>query len=160
MVHTRFFGGEFVPSTRGTALVVDTDTGSVRALASLLRGRGYSVLEATSFLDGRRLWDAEHPEVLVADIRLGAFNGLQLLIRAREDRPDLVAVITSPVPDTVLADEARRFGGTFFVKPVQPERMLEAIGHRAVEMQFEDAMLGQPFSGPELGLGGAVPKPA
>jgi CheY-like chemotaxis protein len=157
MVHTHFFGDEILPPTRGTALVVDSDPINVRTIASLLEDRGYSVLEATSYPEARRLWDAEHPQVLVADIRLGSFNGLQLLIRARGDRPDLTAVITSPVPDRVLADEARRFGGMFFVKPVEPERMFAAIGHHAkVEAAFAEVMVGRPFGGPV----GVFPRPA
>lgn len=157
MVHTRFFGGEIVPWPRSTALVVDTDPIYVRGLASMLRDHGYSVLEATSFQEARRLWDAEHPQILVADIRLGSFNGLQLLIRARGERSDLTAVITSPVADNVLAEEARRFGGTFFVKPVEPQRMLAAIGQLpTVDHELTDAMIGQPFGV----LGSAATKPA
>jgi two-component system, NarL family, invasion response regulator UvrY len=157
MAHTRFFGGDIVPWPRATALVVDTDPIYVRGVASLLRDHGYTVLEATTFQEGRRLWDAEHPQVLVADIRLGSFNGLQLLIRARAERSDVSAVITSPVADKVLADEARRFGGTFFVKPVEPKRMLAAIGQNTLfEEEFSDAMLGQPLAG----FGGLAPKPA
>jgi hypothetical protein len=61
------------------------------------------------------------------------------------------------VADNVLADEARRFGGTFFVKPVEPKRMLEAIGENPlIEEEFSDAILGQPFAG----FGGVAPKPA
>jgi len=155
MAHTRFFGGEILPWPRATALVVDTDPIYVRGVASLLRDHGYSVLEATSFQEGRRLWDAEHPQILVADIRLGSFNGLQLLIRARADRSDLSAVITSPVADKVLAEEARRFGGSFFVKPVEPKRLLDALARGvSVVEEFADAILGQPFGG----LDGPAPK--
>ena len=40
--------------------------------------------------------------MLIADVRLGQFNGLQLLLRARADRPDVTAVITCSFPDKVL----------------------------------------------------------
>lgn len=112
-----------------TILVVDTDPTQVRALARQLRGCGYQVLEATSFPEAQRIWDAEHPQVLVADVRLEAYNGLHLLIRARAVRPDVTAIITSPVFDRVLADETRRLGGTLLMKPVDVGDIVATIEH-------------------------------
>ena len=113
-----------------TILVVDTNPSLVRALALQLREYGYRVLEATSFRDAQRLWDAEEPQVLVADVRLDAYNGLHLLIRARAVRPDITAIITSPAADRVLADETRRLGGTFLVKPVDAADIVTAMEHQ------------------------------
>lgn len=112
-----------------TILVVDTNPSLVRALALQLREYGYRVLEATSFREAQRLWDAEEPQVLVADVRLEAYNGLHLLIRARAVRPDITAIITSPAADRVLADETRRLGGTYLVKPVDAGDIVAAIEH-------------------------------
>lgn len=113
-----------------SVLVVDTNPCLVRALALQLREYGYRVLEATSFRDAQGLWDAEEPQVLVADVRLEAYNGLQLLIRARAIRPDVTAIITSPVADGVLADETRRLGGTLLVKPVDVGKIVAVIEQR------------------------------
>lgn len=110
-----------------TALVVNTDTRVLQGFASALRGEGYSVLEATSFEDGKQLWTATKPDVLVVDIRLGQFNGLQLLMRARSDRPDLHAIITCPFADAVLEAETRRFGGTFLIRPIEPQQIVSSI---------------------------------
>ena len=116
-----------------TILVVDINPSHVWALAGQLRECGYRVLEATSFGEARQLWDAEDPQVLVADVRLEQYNGLHLLIRARAVRPDVTAIITSEVPDRVLADETRRLGGTFLVKPVEVGAIVSAIEqHRPV----------------------------
>jgi two-component system, response regulator RegA len=115
------------PPRPRTALVVDSDFGSVYSLAHMLREGGFDVFQATSFEEGKFLWSTESPDVLVVDIRLGQFNGLQLLMRARSDRPDLQAVITSAFPDAVLEAETRRFGGIFMVKPVDPRHVLDAV---------------------------------
>ena len=109
-------------------LVVDTDVKNVRELGVALRQRGWEPLEATSFEQGKRLWVAEQPSMLIADVRLGQFNGLQLLLRARADRPDVVAVITCSFPDKVLEAETKRFGGTFLVKPLAPEQVITVLG--------------------------------
>lgn len=109
-------------------LIVDSDIRSVHELAQALRQEGYVTFEATSFADAKRLWLSESPRVLVADICLGQFNGLQLLMQAREEMPDINAVITCAFPDVVLEAEARRFGGVFLVKPLDPHQILAAIG--------------------------------
>jgi DNA-binding response OmpR family regulator len=108
-------------------LVVDADPQCVRALGAAIRGLGGEPLEATSFEEAKRLWIAELPPMLIADVRLGQFNGLQLLLRAKADRPDLVAVITCAIDDKVLEAETRRFGGTFFVKPVTPDEICATL---------------------------------
>ena len=110
-----------------TVLLVDADSRLMNGIAGALRAGGYEVLEAATFEDGKRLWDSARPDVLVVDVRLGQFNGLQLLMRARSDRPDLHAIITSPFADTVLEAETRRFGGTFLTKPLQPWQILHAV---------------------------------
>lgn len=114
-------------AVRHRVLLVDTELRVLHDIAEALRGEGYDVLPATSFQEGKRLWMNHHPGVLIVDVRLGEFNGLQLLMRARADRPDLHAIITCPFEDRVLEAEARRFGGDFLVKPIDPVQILAAI---------------------------------
>ncbi len=124
----RYFTNLRDGDSRGsTVLLVDTDLRVMHGYATALREAGFAVLEAVSFEDGRRLWRSTHPDVLVVDVRLGQFNGLQLLMRARADRSDIHAIITCPFPDAVLEAETRRFGGTFLTKPLQPWQIVEAV---------------------------------
>jgi two-component system response regulator RegA len=108
-------------------LLVDTDLEVLHAFAQALRAAGYLVFEASSFEDGKRLWQEMTPAVLIVDVRLGEFNGLQLLMRARSSRPDLKGIITCPFADQVLEAEARRFGGTFLIKPIAPSQIVQAV---------------------------------
>ena len=110
-----------------TVLVVDTDVMVLHGYAQFLRRAGYIVFEAASFEDGKRLWREIMPTVLVVDVRLGQYNGLQLLMRARVDRPDLKAIITCPFPDHVLEAETRRYGAIFLVKPLAPWQIVGAV---------------------------------
>src|SRR5689334_16484777 len=87
------------------------------------------VFEASSYEEGKRLWREITPAVLVVDIRLGQFNGLQLLMRARADRPDLKCIITCPFPDPVLEAETHRFGGIFLIKPIAPAQIVAAVSN-------------------------------
>jgi DNA-binding NtrC family response regulator len=123
-VHSFLLGDKLGPKPGLKVLVVDSDPKSVQELVDALRDRGCEPLEATSFEIAKQLWIAEKPAALIADIRLGQFNGLQLLLRAKADRPDVAAVITCAFPDKVLESETQRFGGTFMVKPLTPEDVL------------------------------------
>ena len=125
-MHADLSGGKWTKEPM-KVLIVDTDPQNVRALVAAFRSRGCEPLEATSFEAAKRMWIAEQPPMLVADIRLGQFNGLQLLLRAKADRPDVVAAITCATPDTVLQAETRRFGGRFFVKPIVPDEVCATL---------------------------------
>jgi DNA-binding response OmpR family regulator len=71
-------------------LVVDDEPMVVDALREVLADAGYVTLGATSFEDGRRLLLAPPvPDVVVADVRLGKYNGLQLAVL----RPQATAAI-------------------------------------------------------------------
>ncbi len=121
-----FLLGDRLDVTRGVkVLVVDSDPKNVQALGAALRDRGCESLDATSFEAAKKLWVAEKPPMLIADVRLGQFNGLQLLLRAKADRPDVRALITCAVADKVLEAETQRFGGMFLVKPLKPEEVME-----------------------------------
>ena len=109
------------------ALIVDVEARSLFDLSRAFRAAGYRTFGATSFPDAKRLLIAEQPHVLVADVRLGEFNGIQLLMLAREVRPDIAAVITNSFADSVLAEETRRLGGTFLVKPLNVRALLAAV---------------------------------
>ncbi len=132
-MHSFFVNNQQPPDEANTVLVVDADPRSVQSIAGALRQDGYRVLEATSFAEGKSLWAAQSPDVLVVDIRLGQFNGLQLLMRARFDRPDVTAIITCPFADPVLEAETRRFGGIFLIKPLEPQQVLEAVRNAATQ---------------------------
>jgi DNA-binding NtrC family response regulator len=119
------------------ALIVDTDPRFVHDVAVAVRALGGEPLEATTFEAARQLWIAEKPPLLIADIRLGPFNGLQLLLRAKADRPDVVAGITSSVADSVLEVDTQRFGGTFLVKPIEPAQVLRILLGEPGELRLE-----------------------
>jgi len=127
------------------ALIVDADAKIVREMGAAIRALGGEPLEATTFEAARQLWIAEKPPVLIADIRLGQFNGLQLLLRAKADRPDVVAGITSARADRVLEVDTQRFGGTFLVKPLEPAQVLKILlgqGSDTTLERFEERRQG------------------
>jgi DNA-binding NarL/FixJ family response regulator len=68
-----------------------------------------------------------HPEVVVASIRLGEFNGLHLAMLARNWLPDAHVAMISDWEDPVLRAEAARLGAAYLVKPVDGVQLLTAL---------------------------------
>ena len=98
----------------------DTWSGS----ASCLELCGYEPLLARTFEEGQRLCRDDAPDLLIADVRLGPFNGLQLLAMGQVRIP---TIVVSGFDDPVLHADARGFGADYLVKPVQPATLLALI---------------------------------
>jgi DNA-binding response OmpR family regulator len=115
-----------VPQVRGPRkiLVVDDDEGTRTGLKLLLEGAGYRVIACGSFTDGRIALSDAAPDLLIADVRLGEFNGLQLV--ATNPRP-IPTIILTGFPDPVLEADARQLGAEFVVKPITPPAFIAMI---------------------------------
>lgn len=107
-------------------LVVDHDRESLDGLLAVMAEAGYRVTGVQSFEEGRRALDAS-PDVLVTDVRLGAYNGLQLIIRGRALNPRLRAIVVTAHPDVVVRREAEQLHAIYMVKPITPARLLDEI---------------------------------
>jgi len=109
-----------------SVLVVDDNEATLSGLAALLASAGYRVLTAASYEAARAVLRAEQPNALIVDIRLGSFNGLQLIVNA----PRSAAVVITGHDDAYVESEARRLGADYFVKPVEPRVLLAAVDRR------------------------------
>ena len=108
-------------------LLVDDDLSLLGALSRFLADSGFEVVPCSTFEDAKREIGSLRPEILVTDVRLGAFNGLQLALLARDVRPDVRVVVFSGYDDPVLKEEARRIGATYLVKPVSGHTLVQEL---------------------------------
>ena len=106
-------------------LIVEDDLATRVGLQELLASAGYIVAIAGDFRDGRRALEQERPDLLIVDLRLQGFNGLQLL--HINPRPIPTIVVTG-FPDDVLQADARRLGAEYLVKPVDPQKLIALVG--------------------------------
>ena len=104
-------------------LVVDDDIGYLTVTKDLLE-RADQVLLASTFDEGRRALREDSPDLLIADVRLGAFNGLQLIVTGNLHIP---TIVVSGFDDAVLQADARAFGAEYLVKPVTAASLLDLI---------------------------------
>jgi DNA-binding NtrC family response regulator len=109
------------------ALVVDDDSQVRSVTERWLLSEGYEVTTAQDFRNAKAEIGTQVPELLVADVRLGEFNGIQLGILAKSVRPDVQVVIMSGWDDPVLRRETDHMGGTFVHKPFRGTELLDAV---------------------------------
>jgi DNA-binding response OmpR family regulator len=107
-----------------TILIVDDHRVTRLGLAEMLGNAGYDVITAGTFQEARRILREAPPDLLIADVRLGSFNGLQLVISGQHRVP---AIVITGYADAVLEAEARRGGAEYLVKPFDPEQLMALI---------------------------------
>ena len=115
------------PAKKRRVFVVDDEPALAESLRLGLQSHGHDVEMSRSFEEARRRLLDEDFDVLVTDVRLGAFNGIQLAVIARDKSPTMRIIVFSGYDDPVLKDEADRLGGTYLLKPVTAEMLLGQI---------------------------------
>lgn len=117
-------------------LVVSNDAAGLAAMLEVLIRSGYRASGASTFEEAKRSLAFRSPDLVIADERLGAFNGLHLILRGRAHHPDMGAILTSPVKDPGLEAEAKRLNVQCVVKPRDPMELLLPIS-RTLEAEVE-----------------------
>lgn len=87
-------------------LLVESDSQISSAISQVLGEGGHEVSTLTSFEDAMISAAKSRPDLLIAGVRLGRFNGLHLASRVRADYPSLPIIILGQEGDAVLAAEA------------------------------------------------------
>jgi DNA-binding response OmpR family regulator len=108
-------------------LIVDDDPATLAGMVALVEGAGHSALGASDYAEGRRLLAQLPVDLVVVDVRLGAYNGLQLIVLAQSLPAPPAAIVTSGFEDHVLQDEAKHLGAPFLLKPIDPAMLLSHI---------------------------------
>jgi CheY-like chemotaxis protein len=108
-------------------IVVSADERVLRRTEALLSEHGYLVGIASSFVEGQELLNSVTPDLLIADLRLDDFNGLQLAIQSGFYCPDVPVIITSTAVDPVAEGEAKRYGAAFIAAPLENPAFLECV---------------------------------
>lgn len=109
-----------------TVLVVSRIEAERTQLASWLSGEGFEVSAAVDFDSAKRALEIAAPDVLVADVKLGAYNGLHLAIWA-SGRGLATKVVLIGEPDLVLQREAMRTRAVYLTPPLDGTQFLAAV---------------------------------
>jgi len=105
-------------------LIVDDDSATREWLVRRVADEGYRVLTADSFEGALEVLKSRQPDLLILDVRLGDFNGLQLIVTAPRSIP---AIVVTGFADSVLERDARQLGAEYLVKPITRDLLLSMI---------------------------------
>jgi len=130
-------GPDMTPSP--TILVVEDNEATRSSLVELLTKAGHTVQSAATFAEASRALKAAPPSLLITDVRLGEYNGLQLLATSLRPIP---AIVVTGFDDPVIRAEAHRLGADFVVKPLSGKDFLTLVARKLA------AVSGAPPGGP------------
>jgi CheY-like chemotaxis protein len=123
-------------SPKGTVsvLLVDDSVEQVAALAELLERDGVAVDVATSGADALMRLRHDAPDVLVSDVQLPDMSGIDVIRRARSERPQLRAVLMSGYPSDhpSIANVLPEISA-YFSKPIDVDELFEVVAARGLE---------------------------
>ena len=110
---------------RARILIVDDDESYLEAMLEWIALAGYEPSGANTFEDAQRAIRETQPDLLIVDIRLGPFNGLQLIAAPQVRIP---AIVVTGFDDPVLRRDAATVGAAaYVVKPVVPDQLYALI---------------------------------
>ena len=118
-----------VTNQQGALLLVEDEDRLRGLVAQFLRGEGYDVTEAQDGLEGvERFADSGPFDLVLVDLNLPVFSGVEVCRRIKRDRPDQRVMVCSAA---VVRDHEEALGALgvahFLSKPYHPEDLLRHI---------------------------------
>ncbi|GEP10994.1 ActR/PrrA/RegA family redox response regulator transcription factor [Methylobacterium gnaphalii] len=105
-------------------LILDDDRPFSTRLARAMEARGYQVQVAESVAEGVAAVDREPPAFAVIDMRLGDGNGLDVIARLKERRPEARGVVLTGYGNIATAVTAVKLGAfDYLAKPADADEI-------------------------------------
>ena len=109
-------------------LIIEDDDDMAKSLSIRLRHAGYSVVMAPDAVLGTLMAQREKPDLVLLDLGLPGGDGLDVMDRiAQLDGPIPIVILTAKDPEGYLDKALERGVESFFTKPVDSPRLLDAI---------------------------------
>ncbi len=100
-------------------LVVDDEQGVCFAFEKFLKAQGHEPLICSNAEIALAQIPAHQPDLVITDIRLPGMDGLELLARLKEDRPDIPVIVVTAYSTMKTAVQAMKSGAyEYLVKPI------------------------------------------
>jgi DNA-binding response OmpR family regulator len=119
-------------------LVVEDDPSTQRALATILRQEGYTVIQARDGAEAIRLWRDSGADLVLMDLVMPDKDGIETIVELRASDPDIRIVAMSggagiDNPRIDLLGDAKMLGAMLTIdKPFTPAEVI-AVVRRALK---------------------------
>jgi EAL domain-containing protein (putative c-di-GMP-specific phosphodiesterase class I) len=128
---------------KGRVLVADDEADLREIFADILAGAGHAVAMAADGASALQALAGGDFDLVLSDIRMPGFSGIDFLRRIHEHDPDLPVIMVTGQPTLETAIEALEHGAIhYLVKPVSPAALREAVQkglnlHRVANLRKE-----------------------
>ncbi|MEP6919085.1 MAG: response regulator [Acidobacteriota bacterium] len=116
-------------------LVLDDDENALAGIVELLRNANYHVTAAATYDAAKRLLALGSYDLLIADVRLRGFNGLNLVRQTHRDRPNMATIIMTGYDEPMVALEAGRYAAEYVVKPLRPADFMRTVARSLADIR-------------------------
>jgi two-component system, NtrC family, response regulator len=111
-------------SVKGRVIVIDDEVNAAAALETLLGEDGYEVSRAHDAASGLALLEKTDADVVLTDLRMPGMDGLELLGRIKEMRPETMVVLMTAYGTVKTAVRAMKMGAEDYLgKPIDVEEL-------------------------------------
>jgi DNA-binding NtrC family response regulator len=117
-------------SREDIVLIVDDEKVMRESLVEWLQEDGFGVASAESGMEAIQKLDQINPTVMVADIKMPGMDGITLVRKVKEHRPDLPIVMITAFATVENAIQSMKEGAyDFITKPFPPEKLSHVLRH-------------------------------
>jgi len=102
-----------------TILIVDDEELFIEYIQSVLSGKNYNVITASSGQEGLEILKKQSVNMVISEYKIPLMNGLEFLEKVRIIYPDILTIMVTDQPDIKLAIKAINEAGVykFLLKP-------------------------------------------
>lgn len=121
-------------NSSATLLIIDDDQVVRASLAAYLEDSGFNVLQASNGLQGLEVFERDHPDLVICDLRMPQVDGLELIRRINALQVETPVIVVSGAGVMTDAVEALRLGAAdYLIKPLEDLAVLEHSVRRALD---------------------------
>jgi len=137
-------------------LLIEDDPSTASALEKVLQAEGYGVAICDRGDQGLAQAQQSGFDLVITDLKLPGFSGLELVRRLHTLRPRLPVILMTAHGTTETAIEAMKLGAfEYLVKPFEADELLDLVAKAVAgsRMMSEAVELGEPGSAPQALVG-------
>jgi DNA-binding response OmpR family regulator len=143
-----------------TVVVIEDEAAIADAVAARLRSEGFTVEVAGDGPSGVALVERVAPDLVVLDLMLPGFDGLEVCRRIQKDRPVPVLMLTARTDETDLLVGLAVGADDYLTKPFSPRELVARIRTILRRSERAAAGAGEAARPPVVELGSITADPA
>ncbi len=111
-------------------LIVDSDPLAIEIIIHSLNRNGYNITAIDNGKSAVQMIRENNYDLVLSELIIGTFDGLELLSRAKEINPHNGVIIMTDQPEKISTTDLMQLDiDAFLFKPIDPEKILICVDH-------------------------------